>query len=109
MYEEFPGSHLFAKRQPEKTDFALQGLCLGKPVAGKQPGEQTLRLCSNTIFSCPVCQAFVSVSVKLTSNKRSSVGSSNACLLQTLRSLFFSGKKKEDWLWCLFHFPNEER
>lgn len=22
---------------------------------------------------------------------------------------FFLGKKKKDWFWCLFHFPNEER
>lgn len=95
MYEEFPGLLLFAKRQPEKIDFTLQGLCLGKPVAGKQPGEQTLRLCSNTIFSCLVCQAFVRVSIKLTSNKRSSLGSSNACLFQTLSSLFFNGGEKK--------------
>lgn len=94
MYEKFPGSHLFAKRQLEKIDFPLQELCLGNPLAGKQPSEQTLSLCSNSIFSCLVCQVFVSVSVKLTANKSSSMDSSNACLLITLRSFFSPEEKK---------------
>lgn len=93
MYEKFPGSHLFAKRQLEKIDFPLQELCLGNPLAGKQPSEQTLSLCSNSIFSCLVCQALVSVS---TSNKSSSMGSSSACLCQTLTSFFFFLKEKKD-------------
>lgn len=92
MYEKFPGSHLFAKRQQEKIDFTLHELCLGNLLKGKRSSEQTLSLCSNNIFSCLVCQAFISVSEKLTSNKNFSMGSSNIHLLKTLGSFFVKEK-----------------